>query len=473
MFGWTQAEALGQSMEVLGLVYEEDRSQVSRVMQALLNGGVERNTSLNRNRRKDGEVIWCEWYNSVLRDEQGVLVSVLSLAMDVTDRQALEANLRLQANRLAEADRRKDEFLSMLGHELRNPLAPIRNALAIMELKGDDREITEWARQLIDRQTQHLEHLVDDLLDVARITSGCIRLKLESVDAAAVVREAIESTDVFVRERQHRMEFELPERPLIVKGDTIRLVQVIANLINNSAKYTNAGGVIRVNLAEHDAMACIAVEDNGRGIAPEELPHVFDVFNQGQRSITRAEGGLGLGLTLVKRLVDMHGGEVEAQSAGPGQGSRFVVRLPLEAVEPAAAAAAPAAGMGPHSAGHREPRILLVDDNADVLESLTLALQALGHDVWGISEGGAVLDAVERLRPDAVILDIGLQDIDGVEVARRLARLPQRRGIRVIAFSGYSDRILGTESELFDAHLLKGISLDQLQRALDGAGEVL
>ncbi len=467
MFGWTADEALGSSVEGLGLIYEGDREHVRGLMRALVAGTVERNRNLNRNCRKDGEVIWCSWYNSVLRDERGDLVSVLSLAMDVTDRQNLEEGLRRQAEQLADADRRKDEFLSMLGHELRNPLAPLRNAVAFLALKGDDPEGVEWARQVIDRQTQHLERLVDDLLDVARITRGAIDLKLDRLDLCAIVREAVTATEPIVRERTHHLTVDLPERPLIVSGDPTRLVQVLTNLINNAAKYTPPDGQLRLAVAQRDEVVSVTVEDNGQGITPEQMPYIFDVFTQGKSSLTRTDGGLGLGLALVKRLVEMHGGTVRAESAGVGQGSRFTVTLPI--ANPAAGAeAVPTASTTPlWPAADNPKRILVVDDNEDVLESSKLILEVLGHEVWGVSSGRQVVDKVKEVRPHVVVLDIGLQDIDGIEVARRLAELPERPAMKVIAFSGYGDRVAGAESGLFDGHLLKGVGLDKLTQFLD------
>ena len=464
MFGWTQNEVLGKSVDEVVFVHEEDRAAVNGLLAQLVTGEAARNRHLNRNVRKDGAVIWCEWYKSALRADNGSLVSVLALAMDVTERQKLEAKLREKAERLAEADRRKDEFLSMLGHELRNPLAPIRNALSLMAMVGEDKARLDWARQLIDRQTQHLERLVDDLLDTARITRGTVRLQTGPVDLCGIVREAVESTQSAVCEREHRIEVDLPQAPVIVTGDDTRLAQVLANLINNAARYTPPKGTIRVSLAWDGPTACIAVEDNGRGIAAEDMPHIFDVFSQGRQSLARADGGLGLGLPLVKKLVEMHGGGVEAYSAGPGRGSRFVVRLPT-ADGPAGAAEAIANAAAPQSAGTGK-RILLADDNPDVIESLKMYLQTLGHEVRAASAGEQVVALVEQFRPEVVILDIGLPDIDGIEVARRLAALPHRRDMRVIALSGYVEQIAGPEPDLFDAHLMKGTSPRELMEMI-------
>jgi PAS domain S-box-containing protein len=460
MFGWTEAEVLGQPIDALRCVHNDDCEAVHTAMAALLDGDVEHNRILNRNLRKDGEVIWCEWYNSVLRDADGVLVSVLSLAMDVTDRQNLEAERRLQSERLAEADRRKDEFLSMLGHELRNPLAPIRNALSVLAMVGDDKARIDWAHGLIDRQTGHLERLVDDLLDTARITRGAIALQTEAIDLRSVVSEAVEATEGVVAGRGHRLELELPEASAMVLGDVTRLVQVMTNLINNAAKYTDERGTIRVSLTHDDTTARLTVADNGRGIPAEDLPHIFDVFGQGRQAPDRADGGLGLGLPLVSKLVEMHGGAVDADSAGTGQGSRFIVSLPLS-VDRVQAISEP-----PRAARPNKPkRIILADDNPAVLDSMKSFLQVLGHEVWDLSAGGSVPALVEEVRPDVVILDIGLPGIDGVEVARRLAKLPHRRAMKVVALSGYVKR--SVDPELFDARLLKGASTDELMQFLD------
>jgi PAS domain S-box-containing protein len=463
MFGWTEAEALGESLGALGLVDQEDRQQVDGLIAALLTGQADRNKSLNRNRSKGGGLMWCEWYNSVLRDDQGALVSVLSIAMDVTERQALEASLREQAARLADADRRKDDFLSMLGHELRNPLAPLRNALELMAMALDERETMDHARAVIDRQAGHLEHLVDDLLDVARITRGSIRLETKPLDVAAVVRESVEAAQPLVRERGHQLDLDLPEQPVMVMGDATRLTQIVTNLINNAAKYTDVGGAIKVTLAMEGNRAHLTVEDNGRGIPSADLPYIFDVFSQGQRPLGRADGGLGLGLALVKQLTEMHGGTVEAQSDGAGAGSRFVISLPVSQPESAESDAAEAATPAP---AQSKKRVLLVDDNDDVLLSTRLVMKSLGHAVQAVSAGAQVVDAVREFHPDVVVLDIGLQDIDGIEVARRLADLPERKSMKVIAFSGYSESVVGPDGDLFDAHLLKGSGLDKLKRLL-------
>jgi len=462
-------EALHRSADELEVVHPEDRPRLAAAMDELVEGRMARNQSLQRNLCKNGNVIWCEWYNSVLRDERGGFVSLLSLALDVTDRQQLETDLRRQAEQLAEADRRKDEFLSMLGHELRNPLTPIRNAVQLMALQGENGISVEWARQVIDRQTRHLERLVDDLLDVARITRGAIRLQKQSIDLRAVVHEALDATDTLMHERAHRLELELPEQAVTVTGDATRLVQVLANLLNNAARYTPQGGLIRISLTQQEQMARVTVEDNGRGIAPEVLPYIFDTFSQGQRSLARSEGGLGLGLTLVKQLVQLHGGVVEAHSPGTDQGSRFVVTFPTCETAGADADGTQGTALVTQIPVGGKKRILIVDDNPDIVETSTLLLQMLGHAVWSVSTGLAALSTVPDIRPDVVFLDIGLPDLDGIEVARRLAELPQRAAMKIVGVSGYSEGIARTQGNggLFDAHLLKPAALDSLKQVLE------
>ena len=387
-------------------------------------------------------------------------LSKLLASKEIAGSRNLVADLRAEAARLAEANRRKDEFLSMLGHELRNPLAPIRNALSTVAWVGDEKACIEWAHGLIDRQVGHLERLVDDLVDTARINRGTIALKTETLDLRCSVHDAVEAARCKVAERAHRLDVDLPQAPVPVVGDSTRLVQVMANLIDNAVKYTDEGGTIRVSLTHDDTKARLTVTDNGSGIPSEDLPHLFEAYCQGGHSIHRANSGLGLGLPLVRQLVQLHGGTVEAGSAGLGQGSRFVVYLPLSTRpirEPA--------GCKEFVEPTRQKRIILADDNPDVLASLKLLLRVLGHEVWDLPAGEAVADIAEQVQPHLVILDIGLPGIDGVEVARRLAKLPHRRAMKVVALSGYVEG--SVDPELFDAHLLKGASTDELMRFLD------
>jgi len=301
-----------------------------------------------------------------------------------------EENARLRASerRLREADRRKDEFLAMLGHELRNPLAPVRNAVHVLKLLGNPDPNFQRSREMIERQVQHLTRLVDDLLEVSRITSGKIKLQKEPADVAAAVARAVETSQPLIEGRGHRLTVRLPDRPVVVEGDVTRLAQVLANLLNNAVKYTPDGGHIGVTVEAAGGEAVVRVRDTGMGIPPELLPNLFELFTQGDRSLARAEGGLGIGLTLVKRLVEMHGGRVEASSAGPGKGSEFVVRLPALPAGTACRAAEPAAAdVTPGPAR----RVLVVDDNKDSADSLAMLLAIKGHEVRTAHDGPGAL----------------------------------------------------------------------------------
>ncbi|EGV30834.1 PAS/PAC sensor hybrid histidine kinase [Thiorhodococcus drewsii AZ1] len=467
VFGWSEAEALQGSLHNLGLFPEDVRESFADMVGGLVGGLVEHNHCLHLNQRKDGETVWCEWHNSVLRDGDGRLVSILSLALDVSEQQALQRSLREQTEQLAEADRRKNAFLAMLGHELRNPLAPVRNALDLLALGNQDRAKHDWAYAVIDRQTHHLERLVHDLLDVARITRGSITLRVARQDLGQLLHQALEVVDCEVRARGHEVVLEVPADPVPVRGDATRLVQVLSNVLHNAAKYTDEGGRIGVTLAHHAEGARVTVEDNGQGIAAEAMPSLFEAFTQGPRSLARAEGGLGLGLTLVKSLVDLHGGRVEIDSAGVGLGSRVTLTFPLDAEPAPDLSAGSAVERASSRAATPRKRVLVVDDSAEVVEAMSELLSALGHEVSGVPTGEAALDLVTRMRPDLILLDIGLPDIDGIEVARRLIKLPERKAIRLVAVSGYGASHLGSDADLFDAHLLKPAGLADLQQVLD------
>jgi PAS domain S-box-containing protein len=393
----------------------------------------------------------------------------LRLAEDLAHRAGVAIeNARLYAA-LQEADRRKDEFLAMLAHELRNPLAPIRHAVAMMALDEGDPAARRDSRAVIDRQARHLTSLVDDLLDVSRINEGKITLARRPLAVSAFVQAAVEAARPLIDARRHALSVRMPAEPLSVEGDLTRLTQVALNLLNNAAKYTPEGGRIRLTVAAEGASVVVRVADDGEGIAPELLPRVFDLFTQASRSLDRAQGGLGVGLTLVRRLVEMHGGAVEAQSAGPGRGSTFTVRLPrlsdsVAAVAPAPPRAAPAVAAAPEA----PRRILLVDDSRDAADTLARLLRRFGHAVEVAYDGPAALAAARRSRPEVVLLDIGLPGLDGYEVARRLRRDPALAGVQLVALSGYgteSDRRRGAEAG-FDAHLVKPVDLPALRRLL-------
>jgi signal transduction histidine kinase/DNA-binding response OmpR family regulator len=385
---------------------------------------------------------------------------------------ALE-NARLYQE-IQQADRQKNEFLSMLAHELRNPLAPIRNSVTIMRAATDDPAKLQWAAGVIDRQVGHMVRLVDDLLDISRINRGKIRLRREAVEVAAVVAQAVEASRPEVDARGHELYIVVPPHPVRVNGDPARLAQVVTNLLNNAAKYTEPGGRIWLTVeaaagSPTDRSAVIRVRDTGIGIPPAMLGSVFDLFTQVNHSLDRSEGGLGIGLTLVRRLVELHGGSVRATSDGPGLGSEFTVRLPAAEFEEQA----PGGGDSDRGADNSEApqgprRVLIVDDNEDGADSLARLLRLDGHTVRLAHNGPAALTVAKDFRPDAVVLDIGLPGMDGYEVARRLRCQPDSRGALLIAVTGYGrdeDRLLAHQAG-FDYHFVKPADLEVLRQAL-------
>jgi signal transduction histidine kinase len=367
-----------------------------------------------------------------------------------------------QTEALQEADRRKDEFLAMLAHELRNPLAPIRNGLQVLRLAGEDRALVERTWGLMDRQVHHLGRLVDDLLDVSRITRGKVELRLEPTDLGAVLAAAVETARPLIDAKRHHLTVTQPGRPVRVSADAMRLTQAIGNLLNNAAKYSEEGATIALSLAVEGTQAVVRVRDTGVGIPPEMLPHVFDLFTQIDRTLDRAQGGLGIGLTLVRSLVEMHDGTVEAASAGIGAGSEFTVRLPLLSGHEAPAGEVPPA---PLAAGRR---VLVVDDNHDAGDSLADLLELSGHEVRVARSGAQSLELAREFRPDVGLLDIGLPGMNGFELAARLRAEAFGQAMILVALTGYGqdeDRRRSREAG-FDHHLTKPADLRQLTALL-------
>ena len=363
-----------------------------------------------------------------------------------------------------EADRRKDEFLAMLGHELRNPLSPILTGLQLMRLKAP--QTFERERQIIERQVEHMVRLVDDLLDVSRITRGKIQLKRERLDAMTVLTKAVEMTAPLLEQRSHHLQLSPPPEPLGIEGDSARLAQVVANLLNNAAKYTDPGGWIHASVAREGEQAVIRVRDSGTGISPEVLPKVFEMFVQDGRAIDRSQGGLGLGLAIVRSLAELHGGTVSAHSEGVGRGSEFVVRLPLARTISQGLSGTPASSQPQLSS--EEPlqplRILVVDDNQNAATLLSEFLEMTGFATHIAFDGPAALEAAMAFRPDVALLDIGLPIMDGYELAGRLRAQALLQNTRLIALTGYgqeSDRRRAQEAG-FDLHLVKPVNLEEL-----------
>jgi signal transduction histidine kinase len=371
---------------------------------------------------------------------------------------------------LKEADRHKDEFLAVLAHELRNPLAPIRNAVEIMRRSALTDPQLAWSRDVIERQVKHLTRLVDDLLDVSRITRGNINLSREAVAITTVVARAIETIAPLIAEQRHELTVEVGEEALEVEGDLTRLTQVLGNLLNNAAKYTDPGGNISVSALRVSTDVEIRVRDNGIGIPPELLPRLFQLFTQVDGAAHRAQGGLGIGLALVRQLIQMHGGSVTAYSKGPGHGSEFLIRLPLRMKthrgDAAVALDGPAVPL--REDGKRGRRILLADDNRDALDSLATLLQCDGHEVHTAGDGAEALQVAEECRPDVVLLDIGMPKLDGYEVARRIRAEPWGKATVLIALTGWGqdeDRRRSREVG-FDSHLVKPLDPEALATLL-------
>jgi two-component system CheB/CheR fusion protein len=402
----------------------------------------------------------------------------VGVCTDVTERKRLEATLREQARALEEANARKDEFLAMLAHELRNPLAPMLNAVAIMRSRAD-RERGEHARDVIERQVHHMARLVDDLLDVARITRGTVELRRRATLLATVVGHAVETGRPFIAARNHTLTIRLPDEAVPLYVDPTRIAQVITNLLTNAAKFTEPGGRIEI-VGELDALpegarwAVLRVRDTGKGIPPDMLPHIFDVFTQVDPGIDRSEGGLGLGLTLVRTLTEMHGGAVEARSAGVGEGSEFLIRLPVFQGEASQTSSSPLEAMPQprevSSAGAPAStrRVLIVEDNPDAAETCEELLQDWGYQTRVAHSGPVALQAAAGFLPDVVLMDIGLPGMDGYEVARRLRDRPGGAGAVLIALTGYGqdeDRRLSRESG-FHHHLVKPVDPENLRLLL-------
>jgi CheY-like chemotaxis protein/nitrogen-specific signal transduction histidine kinase len=395
------------------------------------------------------------------------VVGASGIDRDISERKRADEALRRQADQLREIDRRKDEFLAMLGHELRNPLSPIRNCLHILRSPGLTGDQSERSLLTIERQVLHLTRLVDDLLDIARVSRGKILLRRERLDLAETVRATVEDQRQDLEAAGLAIELDLPGEPLWVDGDSTRISQVVSNVLNNAGKFTEPGGRITVALRREPASgtAAVAVRDTGIGMEPELLARAFEPFSQAERGPDRGRGGLGLGLALVKALIELHGGSVEAESPGPGRGTQVVMRLPMAAgTEERAMAEDPAA-----AAPERSRRCLVIEDNVDAAESLALLLELSGHETAVAFDGAAGLETARSFRPDVVLCDIGLPGgLDGHGVARAFRADPDLRSAFLIALTGYGqeeDRRRALEAG-FDAHLTKPADIEELKRML-------
>ena len=394
---------------------------------------------------------------------------ILLAIEDISERFLLVRTLQAQTEALADLHRRKDEFLAMLSHELRNPLAPISNAVHLLRLQKDENLLQQQARTIIERQATQLTRLVDDLMEVSRITTGRVQLRQDRVVVSGIVERAVETARPLMDQLRHELTVSMPPQPIWLNADAARLEQVVVNLLTNAAKYTDEGGHIWLTVQQKDDECVLRVRDTGVGISPELLPRIFDLFTQAERSLDRSQGGLGIGLALVQRLVEMHRGRVEVYSA-LGQGSEFVVRLPVVLT-----LAPPPTFTTPETTKptRRSLRVLVVDDNMDAAQSIAMLLKASGHDVRTTHDGPTALEAALDYRPNVVLLDIGLPKMNGYEVAKKMRQQPVLQNVMLVAMTGYgqeSDRQRSQEAG-FDHHLVKPADFGQLQQILATVSE--
>ena len=413
---------------------------------------------------KTGAARWMAYKVLTVKDAAGQPVALATVSQDITARKSMEDNLRNLAAELSEADRRKDEFLATLAHELRNPLAAISNAVQVLRHGGRDSKTVDSASEMLERQVGQVSRLVDDLLDMSRITQGKIELRKDHVELTPILDQAVETARALLESRHHDLTVTLPSGPIYLQADAARLAQVVGNLLSNASKFTDDGGHIGLAVEREGKNVVIRVRDTGIGIAAADLPRLFDMFTQVDTSLERSRDGLGIGLTLVRALVEMHGGAVEARSAGLGQGSEFVVRLPT-------VAEAPKPGPRPTKGATARPvrrRVLIVDDNQDGAESLAVLLQLGGHETHTAHDGQQAIEDAERLRPDIVLLDIGLPRLNGYEVCRRIREQPWGKELSMVAVTGWGqqeDRRRSQEAG-FDTHIVKPVEPEALMDLL-------
>jgi PAS domain S-box-containing protein len=462
LFGYVKTEVLGHNVKLL--MPEPYHGEHDGYIANFIRTGQPKIIGIGREvigRRKDDTTFPMELAVSAFHIGEGRYFT--GIVRDITERTRLERELRSRVDELAEADRQKNEFLATLAHELRNPLAPMRNALHLMRMPGAEGEMVGQAQDMMERQMHQLVRLVDDLLDVSRIIRGNIELRKESVDLAAAVSRAVETAHPVIEVHGHELNVSLPDHPVYVDADLIRIGQVLANLLTNAAKYSDKAGKIWLSVEREDGEAVVRVRDTGIAIAPEFVPHIFDVFVQGDRSLARSQGGLGIGLTLVKRLVEMHGGTVAVSSAGLGHGSEFVLRFP--ALTEWRTRETHGRAAQPRATDALRRRVLVVDDNVDAATSIAMILKLSGYDVHCVYDGPSALEAAEAYRPDAVVLDIGLPGMSGYEVAKRLRERPDFQHTPLVAVTGYGqdeDRQRSAEVG-FNHHLTKPVDPNALQ----------
>jgi PAS domain S-box-containing protein len=459
LFGYPSNEIIGQHFSLLFSPEDIVTGQPEHELKRALENG--RADGVHWQLRKDGTRFWCRVTVTPLRDEHKQVRSFARVMHDLTDAQAQDAQTK-RADGLAEANRSKEEFMALLSHELRNPLSPILNALEILRRMKTNDPIIEQAGDIINRQVLQMVRLVDDLLDISRITNGKLRLTKEKVELRVVANTAAETVRPLMDARMHDFSMSLPTEQVWVDADPARLEQIVVNLLNNAAKYTDPGGLVRMKVSQEAAEAVIRVRDNGVGIDPEMLPRIFDLFTQVEGALSHSHGGLGIGLALVRTLVEMQEGRVQAHSGGLGKGSEFTVKLPVASAPPGQGAnTVLEPGVNPR----RALRILVVEDNVDSADSLNLLLRLYGHHVRVARTGPTALEMASASRPDVVLLDIGLPGMDGYEVARRLREKPEFKTVMLCALTGFTPSPADCQRQQqtgFDHHLVKPVKLETL-----------
>ena len=460
IFGYAPHEVIGKPITII--IPPELHAEEQQILDKLRRG--ERIDHFDTVRvTKEGRRIAISLTVSPIRAADGTVIAASKVARDISEHKLAEQRLRESEEALRLADRRKDEFLALLAHELRNPLAPIRYALAANKKPGRTPEQCRRAEEIIERQVTHMSRLLDDLLDVSRITRGALELKKTRTELTSVFGAAIETARPLLDEKHHALVLDLPSQPVQLEADVVRLAQVFSNLLINAAKYTDPGGRVQLRAVQQGNEVIVSVSDNGIGISADMLTQVFNMFFQSRSALGRAEGGLGVGLSLVRGLVELHGGSVEARSEGPARGSEFIVRLPLGAALKASAEAE-----AEQTSADAGLKILVVDDNRDAADTCAMLLETSGHHVQTAYTGRQALELARAFRPHAMLLDIGLPDVDGYKLAESVRATPWGRGTVLVAVTGWGqeeDRQRAVAAG-FDQHLVKPISAETVEALL-------
>jgi PAS domain S-box-containing protein len=462
LFGYSAEEMIGQSITIL--IPPERQDEEHEILARIARGDrVEHFETVRLSKR--GRPIDISLTVSPIRNAQNQIVGASKIARDITDRKRIETAL-------LEEDKRKDQFIALLAHELRNPLAPLRNGLQVLRMAGVDPKAVAQAREMMERQLGHMVRLIDDLLDISRISQNKMELRRSRVLLSDVVSSAVETASSAIEFGKHKFSVSLPSEPVHLDADLTRLSQVFSNLLTNSAKYTEPGGSIWLMAEQRGDDVRVSVRDNGTGIPPESLARIFDMFSQVDRSLERATGGLGIGLALVKGLTEMHGGRVEAESEGQGLGSTFTVTLPVLSITSASKPSDSAAD--PTPADRQKRRILVVDDNRDAADSLTTVLKLIGNEVRTAYDGLEAIEFAKTFRPQVILMDIGMPNLNGYDAAQRIRAESWGRDIVIIALTGWGqemDRIQSREAGC-NGHLVKPVNLSDLENMLAALGDL-